>query len=127
MAYLTLFCRKFLKNSRKKSQPLGRGAGVKPVGPNSQLLPKICFASFPYRVGRRKFRWGQLIQFMNRASNTTQNGPTNVYLKMSDPQKILASSDRSNLALDEVSAFMSFFWTPPITHHLYLVMCIAQR
>ena len=48
MAYLTLFCRKFLKNSRKKSQPLGRGAGVKPVGPNSQLLPKICFLGFPY-------------------------------------------------------------------------------
>ena len=26
---------------------MGRGAGVKPVGPNSQLLPKICFACFP--------------------------------------------------------------------------------
>ena len=29
---------------------MGRGAGVKPVGPNSQLLPKICFASFPNTV-----------------------------------------------------------------------------
>ena len=27
------------------SEPLW--GGVKPVGPNSQLLPKICFASFP--------------------------------------------------------------------------------
>ena len=47
MAYLTLFCRKFPKNSRKKSQRSGRGGEVKPVGPNSQLLPKICFASSP--------------------------------------------------------------------------------
>ena len=32
MAYLTLFCRKFLKNSRKKSQPLGRGRGSSRLG-----------------------------------------------------------------------------------------------
>ena len=49
MAYLTLFCRKFPKNPRKKSQRSGRG-GVKPVGPKSQLLPKICFACFPNRI-----------------------------------------------------------------------------
>ena len=47
MAYLTLFCQKFPKNSRKKSQCTGSEGRVKPVGPNSQLLPKICFASFP--------------------------------------------------------------------------------
>ena len=27
--------------------PNVRGGGVKPVGPNSQLLPKICFEGFP--------------------------------------------------------------------------------
>ena len=62
MAYLTLFCRKFLKNSRKKSQRSGRGAGVKPVGPNSQLLPKICFASFPqadYEIWKFHVNFGQ--------------------------------------------------------------------
>ena len=49
MVYLTLFCRKFPKKSQKKSQRTGRGGrGVKPVGPNFKLLPKICFASFPY-------------------------------------------------------------------------------
>ena len=55
MAYLTLFCRKFSTNSRKKSQRSGRGRGVKPVGPNSQLLPKICFGGFPddyHRISR---------------------------------------------------------------------------
>ena len=28
----------------------GGEGGVKPVGPNSQLLPKICFESFPYEI-----------------------------------------------------------------------------
>ena len=26
----------------------GEGGGVKPIGPKSQLLPKICFGGFPY-------------------------------------------------------------------------------
>ena len=53
MAYLTLFCGKFPTNSRKKSQRSGRGGvGIKPVGPNSQLLPKICFASFPKEIAQ---------------------------------------------------------------------------
>ena len=54
MAYLTLFCRKFPKNSRKKSQRSGRGGGVKLVGPKSQLLPKICFARFPYTTTQNR-------------------------------------------------------------------------
>ena len=40
----------FAENFRKihgKSQRSGRGGVVKPVGPNSQLLLKICFASSP--------------------------------------------------------------------------------
>ena len=40
----------FAENFRKihgKSQRSGRGGEVKPVGPNSQLLLKICFASSP--------------------------------------------------------------------------------
>ena len=53
MAYLTLFRRKFPKNSRKKSQRSGRGGWVKPVGTKSQLLPKIRFACFPIDIFKK--------------------------------------------------------------------------
>ena len=33
----------------------GEGGGVKPVGPKSQLLPKICFGGFPYVLINRDF------------------------------------------------------------------------
>ena len=33
-----------------ESQRSGRGGGVKPVGPKSQLLPKICFGGFPNQM-----------------------------------------------------------------------------
>ena len=41
---------------------MGRGAGVKPVGPNSQLLPKICFASFPYWNINFAVLWSEMIE-----------------------------------------------------------------
>ena len=41
MAYLTLFCRKFPKNSRKKSQRSGRGGGSSRLGQNPNFYRKF--------------------------------------------------------------------------------------
>ena len=46
MAYLTLFLPKISGKFTEKIPTFGEG-GVKPVGPKSQLLPKICFGGFP--------------------------------------------------------------------------------
>ena len=54
-----------------EKKPNVQGGGVKPVGPNSQLLPKICFWGFPismkgnkafaieWKIGNRKGNQGQ--------------------------------------------------------------------
>ena len=42
------FAENFRKIHGKNPNVRGGGGGVKPVGPKSQLLPKICFACFPY-------------------------------------------------------------------------------
>ena len=47
MAYLTLFLPKISGKFTEKIPTFGEG-GVKPVGPNSQFLPKICFGGSPY-------------------------------------------------------------------------------
>ena len=45
-----------------ESQRTMRG-GVKPVGPNSQLLPKICFGGSPYVFGIWVFVFGLYLAF----------------------------------------------------------------
>ena len=73
MAYLTLFRRKFPKNSRKKSQRSGRGGWVKPVGTKSQLLPKICFACFPKEMRLTwKHDWQSSKRLRSPATRTTR-------------------------------------------------------
>ena len=41
------FLPKISEKFTEKIPTFGEGGGVKPVGPKSQLLPKICFACFP--------------------------------------------------------------------------------
>ena len=41
----------------------GGGGGAKPVGPNSQLLPKICFGGSPYVFGIWVFVFGLYLAF----------------------------------------------------------------
>ena len=69
MAYLTLFCRKI----QGKIPTYGEG-GVKPVGPNSQLLPNF-FSGAPLNQdqkymepnssGRRQWHFGLRSEFMS--------------------------------------------------------------
>ena len=46
------FLPKISEKFTEKIPTFGEGGGVKPVGPKSQLLPKICFACFP------NIKWG---------------------------------------------------------------------
>ena len=83
----------------EKIPTFGEGGGAKPVGPKSQLLPKICFACFPNLEREMKNIRNPLESFFSLGVPPLGKALASIWLRHATEVKISSKLDENILVV----------------------------